>query len=249
MIKLSEISSRAPTHLDKKETRKKTKKIAEEIAELASVLFAQRKNALLVVLQGMDTSGKDGATKNVFQGTSPSFVAVKGFKKPTDEEFSHDFLWRVSKEAPSKGQIKVFVRSHYEDILIQRVHKWVSEEKVTNRINAINAWEKSLANDNNTTVLKFYMHLSFDRQLEKLQERIDDPLKQWKHNPGDWEERKHWDEYMRCYEDAINRSEIAWHIAPVDNRWYRDYFIAEQVLQALKAMNLELPTLPKDGES
>jgi polyphosphate kinase 2 (PPK2 family) len=196
----------------------------------------------------MDSSGKDGATRNVFQYCSPAFISAKSFKKPSDEEFDHDFLWRVSKEAPAKGTIKVFIRSHYEDILIQRVHKWIDDQRVDQRIDAINAWEKLLVNDNNTTILKFYMHLSNERQLEKLQERIDDPEKQWKHNPGDWEERKLWNQYMFCYEDAINRSEIPWIIAPVDSRSYRNYFIAKKVLETLKSLNLELPLLEKNGE-
>lgn len=248
MIDLSKISTRAPKELDKNTTKKKTKEIAERIGVLAEMMKAEKKHSLLVVFQGMDSSGKDGATEHVFSATSPSHVGVKGFKKPTDEEFAHDFLWRVGKEAPEKGMIKVFVRSHYEDVLIQRVHSWITEERVTHRINAINAWEKLLINDNNTTILKFYMHLSKERQKEKLQERIDNPEKNWKHNPGDWEERKHWDKYIKAYEDVINRSAVPWIIAPVNQRWYRNYFIAKKVLETLKAMNIELPTL-KDGEA
>ena len=248
-INLSKISTKAAEDLSKKDIKKKTIKIAEEIAELAGKLYATKEQSMLIVFQGMDTSGKDGAAKNVFNRCSPSFVSVKGFKKPSAEEFSHDFLWRVAKEAPEKGMIKIFVRSHYEDILIQRVHKWIDEERVDQRINAINAWEENLVNDNNTVVLKFYMHLSYERQLEKLQERIDDPTKNWKHNPGDWEERKHWEEYMDCYEDAINRSTIPWIIAPVDSRWYRNYFIAKKVLAELKKMDLTLPVLEKNGEA
>ncbi len=248
MIKLSEIPTTAPEGLKKKEIQKELKKKAIRIAELAEIMHAQKKHSMLIVFQGMDSSGKDGTTEKVFRHTSPSFVSVKGFKKPSDEEFAHDFLWRIAKEAPQKGHIKIFVRSHYEDILIQRVHKWIDEERVTQRINAINAWEENLVNDNKTTVLKFYLHLSKERQLEKLQERIDVPEKNWKHNPGDWEERKHWDEYMRCYEDAINRCSIPWIVAPVDNRWYRNYFVASKILETMEAMDLKLPTL-KDGEA
>lgn len=249
MINLSEIPTKAPEGFSKKKAEKKLKKIAKEIGELAKVMHAQKKHSLLIVFQGMDSSGKDGATENVFRNTSPSFVSVKGFKKPSDEEFAHDFLWRVTKEAPHKGHIKVFVRSHYEDILIQRVHKWIDEERVNHRINAINAWEELLEKDNNTTVLKFYMHLSKERQAEKLQERIDEPRKNWKHNPADWEERKLWDQYITCYEDAMMRSTIPWIIAPVDDRWYRNYFIANKVLETLKGMDLKLPVLEKDGEA
>ncbi len=247
MIKLSEIPTTAPEGLDKDKIKKKTKKIARRIGELAEVMKAEKKHSILIVFQGMDSSGKDGATEHVFSATSPSHVAVKGFKKPTDEEFAHDFLWRITKEAPEKGMIKVFVRSHYEDVLIQRVHKWISEERVSQRIDAINAWETLLVKDNNTTVLKFYMHLSEERQGEKLQERIDIPEKNWKHNPGDWEERKLWDKYRHAYEDVINRTTIPWIVAPVDQRWYRNYFIASKVLETMEAMNMQLPTLA-DGE-
>ena len=248
MIDLSKISTRAPKGLDKDEIKKETWMIAEEIGALAEVMKAEKKNSLLIVFQGMDSSGKDGATEHVFGATSPSHVSVKGFKKPTDEEFAHDFLWRVTKEAPAKGMIKVFVRSHYEDILIQRVHKWIDEDRVSQRINAINCWENILIQDNNTTVLKFYMHLSHEKQGEKLQERIDRPEKNWKHNPGDWEERKLWDKYRWAYEEVINRSSVPWIIAPVDQRWYRNYFIATKVLEAMKAMNMKSPTI-EDGKA
>ncbi len=193
----------------------------------------------------MDSSGKDGATANVFSRCSPAGVGFQAFKKPSDEEFAHDFLWRVHKAAPAKGQIKIFNRSHYEDILIQRVHGWIDEERVTKRINAINAFEELLEFDNNTKVLKFYMHLSHERQGEKLQERIDDPDKNWKHNEGDWEERKLWDKYRECYEDAINRSSIPWSIVPVDSRWYRDYVIAKKVADTLEGLNMSFPVLEK----
>jgi polyphosphate kinase 2 (PPK2 family) len=137
--------------------------------------------------------------------------------------------------------VQIFNRSHYEDILIQRVHKWIDEPRVDQRIRAINDFERTLVDENRTTILKFYMHISQERQAEKLQERKDDPRKNLKHNDADWEERKYWNEYMRCYEDAINRSEIPWIIAPVDQRWYRDYFIATKVVETLEALHPELP--------
>ncbi len=246
MIKLSEIPTTAPKGLDKKDINKERKKICERISELQEMMYAEKKNSLLVVFQGMDSSGKDGATHAVFSECSPAGVSAYGFKKPTDLEFSHDFLWRVHQQAPEKGHIKIFIRSHYEDVLIQRVHGWISEEHAIKRIEAINAFEDLLQFDNNTTVLKFYMHLSKERQLEKLQERIDDPDKNWKHNDQDWEERKHWDKYRFCYEDVINRSKIPWVIAPVDDRWYRNYFIAKKVCETLEAMNMKFPALKTD---
>jgi PPK2 family polyphosphate:nucleotide phosphotransferase len=247
MIKLANFSTQAPDNINKKEAKKALNKIAEEIGELSRILEAEKKHSLLIVLQGMDTSGKDGATRETFKYCSPTVVQAYSFKKPTDEEFAHDFLWRVHKQSPAKGTIKVFIRSHYEDILIQRVHKWIDEERVTNRIDAINAFETLLEADNNTTVLKFYMHLSKEKQFEKLQERIDDPDKQWKHNPGDWEERKYWESYMICYEDVLNRSTIPWDIVPVDQRWYRNYHIAKVVRDQLLALNMKKPLLKTDG--
>lgn len=248
MIKLSDIETRAPEGTDEKEIRKKTKKIAKEIQELQTKMHAQKKHSLLVVFQGMDSSGKDGATRETFKYCSPSGIKTKGFGKPSDVEFAHDFLWRVHGHAPAKGEVAVFIRSHYEDVLIQRVHKWIDEEHVTKRINAINAWEELLQFDNNTTILKFYMHLSKERQHEKLTERIQTPRKNFKHNDGDWDEREHWDRYIECYEDVINRSSVPWIIAPVDQRWYRNYFIANKVLETLKAMDLEYPKLETERE-
>ena len=167
-------------------------------------------------------------------------------KKPTDEEFAHDFLWRVHKLTPGRGEITIFNRSHYEDILIQRVHKWIDKDRVDMRVDAINSWERLLIEDNNTIILKFYMHISPERQEEKLQERIDNPQKNWKHNDGDWEERKYWNDYMKCYEDVFKRCNVSpWIIAPVDSRWYRDYFIAKKVLKALESLDITLPTIPK----
>lgn len=173
--------------------------MAKEIGHLLNVMYAQKKHSLLVVFQGMDASGKDGSTKNVFGKARPTDLDAHSFRKPTEIEFAHDFLWRAHKIAPAKGTTSVFIRSHYEDILIQRVHQWIDEEQVTNRMNAINAFEKNLILDNGTTILKFFLHISPDRQKEKLQERIDLPEKNWKHNDGDWEERKYWDQYMKAY--------------------------------------------------
>ncbi len=240
-IRLSKISTLPPDNLEKEKAVAETKNMVKKIGELQHALYAEKKQALLVVLQGMDGSGKDGAVNNVFAACSPSGVRVSTFKKPTDEEFAHDFLWRVHKVTPQKGMIQIFVRSHYEDVLIQRVHGWISEERALKRIAAINAFEELLEFDNNTKVVKFFLYLSREQQKLELQERIDDPKKRWKHNPADWKEAELWDKYMDCYEDAINRSSIPWHIAPVDRRWYRDYAIAGAVSKTLARMNPKLP--------
>ena len=246
MIQLANIPTDAPEGMNKKDTKKERIKLSQRLGELQHLMYAENKRSILVVMQGMDASGKDGTTKKVFRYCSPSGVWAKAFKKPSDEEFAHDFLWRVHKMAPKRGRIQVFNRSHYEDILIQRVHKWIDEERVHRRMEAINNFEELLQFDNQTTVLKFYMHLSKERQEEKLQERIDLPTKQWKHNPGDWQERKHWDEYMKAYEYAINESRIPWYIVPADKRWYRDYFVAKTMVEVMEDFQMKLPVLSQE---
>ena len=243
MIKLSEISTKPPKEFTKNKIKKETDKLARRLADLQHIMYGEGKQSLLVVFQGMDASGKDGATRKVFKYCSPSGVSAYAFKKPSDNEFAHDFLWRVHKHAPGKGEIQIFNRSHYEDILIQRVHKWIDEERVKNRMDAINQFEQLIQFDNNTTILKFYMHISPERQKEKLQERIDDPRKNWKHNENDWKEAKHWDDYRRCYEDIINWSDHPWHIIPVDVRWYRDFMVAKILVETLEGLNMQLPLL------
>ena len=247
MIKLNSLSTKAPEHLKKDEIKEKTKELVKRIGELSEVMHAEKKHALLIVLQAMDGSGKDSTVKNVLGKVNPVAITTVGYNKPTDEEFAHDFLWRIHKNTPRKGMIQVFVRSHYEDILVQRVHKWIDEERVSNRIDAINAFEKLLVFDNNTSVLKFYLHISLEEQEMQLTERVTEPEKFWKHNDGDWEERKLWDNYMFCYEDAINRcNAVPWNVVASDARWYRDYVIAGKIVEAMEAMDCEYPALKSE---
>ncbi len=243
MIRLADISSDAPPSLSKEDAKLQTAQWVSRLGELQAVLYAQKKYSLLVVLQGMDASGKDGAVKNVFADCNPVGLNITAFKKPTEEEFAHDFLWRIHQHAPGKGMINIFIRSHYEDVLIQRVHKWIDEKRVDKRIQAINAFEELLHFDNNTIVLKFFLHISKEQQEKELRQRITESDKHWKHNRGDWKERELWDEYMRCYEDAINRSTIPWTVVPVDQRWYRDYIMSQTILQALEKLDLNYPPL------
>ncbi len=245
MIDLNKISTKAPDDLDKGKIKLKTELLAKKIGQLQRMIYAEKKHSVLIVLQGLDASGKDGATRHVFGKCSIAGTQSYSFKKPTEEEFAHDFLWRVHKLAPAKGMFMIFNRSHYEDILIQRVHKWIDEDRVTIRINAINAFEELIQKDSNTTLLKFYLHISHEKQIEKLQERIDIPEKNWKHNADDWDESKLYKEYLEVYNDAINRSQTPWNIVPVDQRWHRDYFIANIVYDALKKLEPKLPLLPK----
>ncbi len=245
MIKLNQIPTGPPTDADKKYLKDLTDKYVDRIGKLNEILRAEEKRSMLIILQGMDGSGKDGAVKNVFKDCTHFNLDVYAFKKPTEIEFAHDFLWRVHQQAPAKGHIKIFNRSQYEDILIQRVYKWIDEERVRKRMNAINAFEELLEFDNGTTILKFYLHISYEQQKLELQERLDEADKLWKHNDGDWKEREHWDEYMRCYEYAINNSTIPWSVIPVDERWYRDYLISKKVCETMEAMELKYPALEK----
>jgi PPK2 family polyphosphate:nucleotide phosphotransferase len=245
MIQLHSIPSGAPEGFHKKDLKKKTTELVARLGALQHLMYAQGKYSMLVILQGMDGSGKDGAVRNVFTDCSIAGLNLVSFKKPTEEEFAHDFLWRVHQHAPPKGMLTIFNRSHYEDILIQRVHGWIDADRVKMRMKSINAFEQLLEADNETLVVKFYMHISKEEQLIQLQQRIDDPSKHWKHNDSDWEQRKYWDEYMEAYEYAINESEIPWHICPVDDRWYRDYLIASVLVDRLERLQMELPRLPK----
>ena len=246
MIDLSTISTRPPKGLTKKKAQAKTKKLAERIGELQRLMMGQGKHSLLVIFQGMDASGKDGAVKKVFAEVPANGIKVHSFKKPSDEEFAHDFLWRVHKQCPEKGMIQVFNRSHYEDILIQRVHGWITEAHVKKRMAAINVFEDLLHFDNNTLVLKFYLHLSKEQQVLELRERIEDPEKHWKHNDGDWEEREHWDKYRKCYNYVLNKSKIPWTIVPVDARWYRDLIVAQTIVDKLESLEMKYPPLKSE---
>jgi PPK2 family polyphosphate:nucleotide phosphotransferase len=248
MIKLSKISTLPPKGADKKATIKKTQKLVERIGELQQVMLAQRKYSMLVIFQGMDASGKDGAVKNVFQDCYPHGLHVHSFKKPTEQDLSHDFLWRIHQHVPEKGKIQIFNRSHYEDILIQRVHGWIDDERAHKRMKAINAFEELLEFDNQTIIFKFYLHLSYEQQKLELQERIDEKEKHWKYNPNDWKEREHWDQYMSYYEYAINNSKIPWTIVPVDKRWYRNYVVAKTIVKRLEKLKMKYPPLSAEDK-
>ena len=245
-INLKEISTRAGKEFDKLETKDKTQKILAELDELQNLLFAENKHSVLIVIQGMDASGKDGVIRNVFTSMNPQGVNVKSFKAPTPEELSHDFLWRIHSHAPAKGMIQIFNRSHYEDILITRVHKWCDDKTAKKRMKAINDWEDLLSKHNNTSILKFYLHVSQEEQQERLSERIKDPSKMWKYNANDFEEAKLWDIYMQMYEDCFeNCNEIPWTIVPSDQNWYKEYIIASKLRDTLEGLKMQYPGLKK----
>lgn len=247
-LKLSRISTRAPQKLHKEETKKKTQQLKFKMEELQNLLYAEGKHALLVVLQGMDASGKDGVVKNVFDAVNPMGCRVVAFKRPTELEMKHDFLWRVHAQVPEKGMIHVFNRSHYEDVVIQRVHKWVDDKTIRQRYAHINAFEKLLV-QSGTVVLKFYLHVSKEEQLVRLQERLSDKTKMWKHNDADLREREKWNEYMKAYEDAFENCCVAapWYIVPADQNWYKEYFIATKIVEALEALKMKYPGLKPEA--
>lgn len=245
--RLSDISTRAPQELDKEETKKKTEKILKELDDLQNLLFAEGKHAVLIVLQGLDGSGKDGVIRNVLGNMNPQGVAVRSFKSPTAEEASHDFLWRIHHYVPAKGMIQVFNRSHYEDILVTRVHQWCDDETAKKRMQAINDFEKLLQEHNNTHILKFYLHVSAGEQQERLTERMNDPAKMWKYNKKDFEEAKLRDSYIKMYEECFdNCNDPSWTIVPADQNWYKEYIIATSLRDLLVSLDMKYPDLKKD---
>ena len=245
-IHLQKISTRAPKVFDKEKTKAKTAKLLEELDDLQNLLYAESKHAVLVVIQGMDGSGKDGLVRDVFGKLNPQGVQVKSFKVPTAEEASHDFLWRIHEHAPAKGLIQVFNRSHYEDIIVTRVHKWCNDKLAKERMKAINDFEELLSTHNHTHILKFYLHLSPEEQQIRLQERIKNPQKQWKYNENDFVEAKLWKLYMKMYEDCFNHcNKQPWQIIPADQNWYKDYLIATTLHSLLKGLNMQYPGIKK----
>ncbi len=245
-ISLKEISTRAPKDFEKEATKKKTNEILNKLDDLQNLLFAEGKHSVLIVLQGQDASGKDGVIRNVFGVMNPQGVTVKSYKAPTDEELSHDFLWRIHHAAPPKGFIQVFNRSHYEDILITRVHGWCDDKTAKKRMKAINDFEQLLEDHNNTHILKFYLHISAEEQHERLMERIKEPGKMWKYNDKDFEEAKRWDDYRNVYEDCFEQcNKIPWTIVPADQNWYKEFIIATALYDLLKSLDMKYPGLKK----
>lgn len=228
---------------DKDEGRARVAKLNARLEELQEALYAEGRHRLLVVLQGLDSSGKDGTIRTVFDGVNPQGVKVACFKKPTSPELAHDFLWRVHPHTPACGEIAIWNRSHYEDVLIARVHELVTEDCWKRRYEHIRAFESLLA-DEGTTILKFFLHIGKDEQRQRLQERIDDPKKRWKWNKADLEERRHFDDYRAAYEDALSATaakHAPWYVVPADRNWYRDLVISEVLVATLEKLDIRLP--------
>jgi len=227
----------------KKEGEKKIKDLRKGLIELQQLLYAEGKNKLLIVLQAMDAGGKDGTIRSIFQGVNPQGVKVINFKAPTQEELGHDYLWRVHKHTPKNGEIVIFNRSHYEDVLVVRVHELVPETRWKNRYHHIREFEKILA-DEGTTIIKFFLHISKDEQKERFLERIENKEKQWKFNPNDIEERKLWPKYMDAFQKAIQETSTAyapWHVIPSNRNWYRDLVILSVITDTLNKLKMNYP--------
>jgi PPK2 family polyphosphate:nucleotide phosphotransferase len=218
------------------------------MAELQELLYAERKHSLLIVLQAMDAGGKDGTIRTVMSGVNPQSCQVTSFKAPTPEELGHDFLWRVHKACPIKGDIGIFNRSHYEDVLIVRVHKLVPKAVWSKRYEYINVFERVLA-DSGVKILKFFLHISKDEQKKRFEQRLEEPNKMWKANPADFEERKLWDDYIDAFEDALTNcsTQVApWHIIPANKKWFRNLAVSQVIVEALESLHMKYPKLDFD---
>lgn len=243
-VKLKDHDPRDTDGLPEEETAKaETASLAAEIDKLQDRLYAEGRRALLVVLQGTDTAGKDGTIRSVFNATGPLGVSVTAFKRPSEEELAHDFLWRAHLACPRRGTIGLFNRSHYEDVLVVKVHGLVSKEEIDRRYEQINAFEKMLT-ENGTTILKFMLHISKEEQAERLQERLDDPTKHWKFNPGDLEDRKLWDDFQAAYETMLSRCSTPWapwYVVPSDRKWVRNAVVSRIVKATLEELDPRYP--------
>jgi len=235
---------------NKEQARIEVERLNHRLEQLQEVLYAEHKHKILIVLQAMDTGGKDGAIRHVFEGVNPNGTRVANFKEPSEEELDHDYLWRIHKQVPAKGEIVIFNRSHYEEVLIVRVHNLVPEKVWKERFDQINAFEQMLA-ETGTTILKFYLHIDKDEQKQRLQARLDDPNKHWKFRKGDLEERKLWHKYMEGYEDVLNKTSTAaapWIIVPANHKWYRDLVISSILVETLEGLKIKFPEPEEDLE-
>ncbi len=236
---------------DKEATLAACEPLWVRLRELQERLYAEGSRSVLLLLQAMDAGGKDGTIKNVFKGVNPAGVRVVSFKAPTDEELAHDFLWRVHRWAPRRGEIAVFNRSHYEDVLVVRVHGFEPEEVWRARYEHSKAFE-SLLRERGTTVVKVMLHISPDEQRERLQARVDDPTKRWKFNAADLDERRHWDDYMAAFEDALRATSTKhapWYCVPADRKWYRNWAVLRILVETLESMDPQWPEAAPGVES
>ena len=245
-VDLTKIPTNAPKGISKSEARERVAQLTTELEELQYLLYADHHHKVLAVIQATDTGGKDGTIRNVFGACNPQGVRVTSFKAPSEDELAHDYLWRVHPEVPGTGELVVFNRSHYEDVLIVRVHDLVPPSRWKKRYQHIVDFERLLT-DEGTTIVKFYLHISKGEQKERLQARLDDPTKNWKFAEGDLAERKRWDDYQAAFTDMLNStstSEAPWYVIPADNKWYRDLVVAEIMVQTLRGLDMTFPPAP-----
>jgi PPK2 family polyphosphate:nucleotide phosphotransferase len=232
----------------KKEAEKQFQPLNERLETLQEALWAEHKHKVLIVLQGMDTSGKDGTISHVFEGVNPMGVRVVAFKVPTAEELDHDFLWRVHSKVPGRGEIVIFNRSHYEQVLPVRVLGLEPPEAWHRHYDQINDFERLLA-ETGTTILKFFLHISKDEQKQRLQERLDDPAKRWKFRKGDLVDRSKWDEYTEAYEDLLSRTSTKWapwYVVPANKKWFRNLMVATVLVETLESLEIKVPEPVED---
>jgi PPK2 family polyphosphate:nucleotide phosphotransferase len=249
-----DLSSLDPGETGKDKSKASSKmemaELSQKMCDLQGLLYAEGRHALLICLQALDAGGKDGTIVHVFGAMNPLGTRVHAFKVPTDEEARHDFLWRVHQQTPRKGEVAIFNRSHYEDVLIVRVHDLVPKPVWSRRYDLINDFEKNLT-EAGTTILKFFLHISKDEQLRRFKKRLDNPDKNWKVNEADYEERKRWPEYMKAYEDALSKTstEIApWFVIPADHKWYRNLAVARIVVDTMESLGMKRPPATADIE-
>jgi PPK2 family polyphosphate:nucleotide phosphotransferase len=233
---------------NKKEGEARLTELGERLDELQDLLYAGGKHSLLIVLQGMDTAGKDGVIRKVFQNIDPLGVRAVAFKAPTEEELSHDFLWRIHRHAPARGEVVIFNRSHYEDVLVVRVKSLVPARVWKARYAQINDFERTLA-EAGATIVKFFLYIDRDEQKERLQARLDDPAKRWKFRRGDLDDRALWDDFIEAYEEAISKTSTEWapwYIVPANSKWYRNVVVAQVLVDTLEALGLQPPQAVED---
>jgi PPK2 family polyphosphate:nucleotide phosphotransferase len=216
----------------------------EKMDELQYRMYAENKHSLLIVLQGLDAAGKDGVVRHVLSGMNPSGCVAVNFKQPTKEELAHDFLWRVHPHVPAKGSVAIFNRSHYEDVLVARVHDLVPEKVWSKRYDQINDFERLIATENNTTILKFFLHISKEEQLARFAKRLDYPARQWKISGSDYKERDYWGDYTKAFEDVLTRTsteQAPWFIIPSNHKWFRDLAVSQIIVRQMEDMNMQIP--------
>ena len=251
-VRLDEIdASFSGKHASEEEAAATIARDLERLAELQYVLYAESARSLLIVLQGPDAGGKDGTVRHVFGALNPQGASVQPFKVPTPLEAAHDFLWRAHAAAPARGRIAIFNRSHYEDVLVPRVHRTLPKDAIAKRYQRINEFEKTLV-QSGTVILKFYLHITADEQLRRFEARLSDPRRQWKISEADYAERPFWDDYRKAYQDAIEHTSTRrapWFVIPADRKWFRDLAVARIVTDALDELGMRFPKPTVDLEA